>query len=73
MGTKLVMSSAVAEILLADGYSRVQQSSSNEAMLVSYSAKEGIPVIFRYKVVVEEGFSKKTVLHLSWALKDLDN
>lgn len=61
----------VASILEKDGYIRVLQSFSGDSMVVTYTMDKNNPVVFGYNNEVKEGFSKKTVLHISWSLKGL--
>ena len=61
-----VVDKSVASVLLPEKYLRKENPVGNLKLSATYVKAGGGPVLARYNEVVQEGFSKKTVLTLSW-------
>lgn len=61
-----VVDKSVASVLLSENYSRNENPLGNRNLNVTYRKAGAEPILARYSEIVQKGFSKKTILVLSW-------
>lgn len=59
---------SISDILVSDGYSRVELPPGDDKKAVHYQRKGETPVIVRYREEIKEGFYKRTSAHIYWRL-----